>query len=646
MCKTAADEATSYQNALARTNARISSLNSQLAAASVPALPLASPSVSTTASQTSVTGDELSRVRADLSSAQASVPSEQSRVRSVTSKRDSARAESELRRVRCDATAAELNDARDSLDRSRRELDVAQHQRDVARIRDLGTSSSVAEAARVSAQADRDSAQACVLPIASRTAIFRSALVSARRSATQRRVQTQVLVRRLSYRAAGLENALALSQQASQAEVARLEARAGRESARLVRDALVTRLSDMVTAVGGSLDVTQLVRDSESRVEASTYVATPLSPDLDPEIGRTAATLSGLPASTASRSNTASTADDPAASTVDASASTTPASSVVPATSPPPTASPASSSGPGGPTLSSRGGRGAQRLRRSRRSSTIADTTGGGRFFSSDSDSDDGTHNGGPAGSPPDGGVAPAVRPFFTPVIPPFQHRVEWTRSRYTPWPRALRDLTLSSLTARALRVEHLPPRAWIFTTTSSPVPAFWDPTLLTERMVEGFYATHPHFQPFIGRYDVHLDHWTHAYWESTHEFPVPNTPARTRWRRRRNSRRSHAGDHLVGTFQLLLILLQAGRVDMDVLLDVMVLLFSPGRSCVGRWYPDLRNSTLEAALADIDAREPWRRFFRTQSDAAGNTTVEREHQAYNVRSLASKFVERGQSQP
>ncbi|OWY98764.1 LOW QUALITY PROTEIN: hypothetical protein PHMEG_00030389 [Phytophthora megakarya] len=37
------------------------------------------------------------------------------------------------------------------------------------------------------------------------------------------------------------------------------EARAGRESARLVRDALVTRLSDMVTAVGGSLDVTQLL---------------------------------------------------------------------------------------------------------------------------------------------------------------------------------------------------------------------------------------------------------------------------------------------------------------------------------------------------------------------------------------------------
>ncbi|OWY92703.1 hypothetical protein PHMEG_00038180, partial [Phytophthora megakarya] len=154
------------------------------------------------------------------------------RVRSVTSGRDSARAESERRRVLCDTTAAELDDARGSLDRGRRELDVAraanqplqddlrrvnalsvahaeEHQREVARIRDSETSSS-------------DSAQASVLPLASRAALFRSALVDARRSATQRREQTQERVRRLTARAAGLENALALSQQASQAEIARL----------------------------------------------------------------------------------------------------------------------------------------------------------------------------------------------------------------------------------------------------------------------------------------------------------------------------------------------------------------------------------------------------------------------------------------
>ncbi|OWY99408.1 hypothetical protein PHMEG_00029589, partial [Phytophthora megakarya] len=365
LCKTTTDEATSYQNALARANAGISSLNSQLAAASVPAPSLTSPSVATTASQTSVTGDELSRVHADLSSAQASVQSEQSRVRSVTSERDSARAESELRRVQCDATAAELDDARDSLDRSRCELDVAraanppfqddlrrvnallvahaeEHQRDIARIRDLETSSSAAEAARVSAQADRDSAQASVLPIASRAAIFR-----------QQASQAEIA------RLGGLidQSDLAYTERTMTWRRLLREARSGRESARLVRDALVIRLSDMVTAVGGSLDVTQLVRSLESRVEASTYAATPLPLDLDPEIGRAAATLSGLPASTASRSTTASTAassssatstagaststavlasssaqDDPAASTAGASTSTTPTSPAVPTT--------------------------------------------------------------------------------------------------------------------------------------------------------------------------------------------------------------------------------------------------------------------------------------------------------------------------
>ncbi|OWY95180.1 hypothetical protein PHMEG_00034882, partial [Phytophthora megakarya] len=454
-----------------------------------------------------------------------------------------------------------------------------EHQRDVARIRDLETSSSAAEAARISAQADRDSAQASVLPIASRAAIFRSALLDARRSATQRREQTQERVRHLPARAAGLENALALSQQASQAEIARLgglidqsdlaytertmswrrllpEARAGRESARLVRDALVTRLSDMVTAVGGSVDVTQLVRSFESRVEASTYAATPLPPDLDPEIGRAAATLSGLlevvvglnayAAAVVLRRlqtplrRTARLPSSPAAdsSLGPLSRATSPASSGADSDARPPARQRRRLTPPSSDPVSDS----TEGSAHSRASGGGPVRSSGGRLFSSDSDSDNGAPNGGPAGFPPTGGVAPAVRPFFTPVIPPFQHRAEWTRSRYAPWARALRDLTLSYLTARALRVEHLPPRAWIFPTTSSPVPAFWDPTLLTERMVEDFYATRPwdyltrraqpltfdihdtHFQSFVARYEMHLDHWAQAYWESTHEFPVPNT--------------------------------------------------------------------------------------------------------------------------
>ncbi|OWY98305.1 hypothetical protein PHMEG_00030958, partial [Phytophthora megakarya] len=198
------------------------------------------------------------------------------------------------------------------------------------------------------------------------------------------------------------------------------------------------------------------------------------------------------------------------------------------------------------------------------------------------------------------------------PVMELLRHRAEWTRSHYTPWPRALRDITLSSLTARALRADHLPPQAWIFPTTAPPVPAFWNPSLLTEREVNAMYATrswdylarrvHPltfdvndrHFQPFLTRYDTHLDHWAQAYWEATHELPVPHSPASDRWRRRRNSRCSHAGDHLMSAFQLLVLLFQAGWADMGLLLDVMMLMFPPGCSSVGRWYPDLQNSTLE----------------------------------------------------
>ncbi|OWY95339.1 hypothetical protein PHMEG_00034683, partial [Phytophthora megakarya] len=242
LCKTTADEATAYQNALARANAGISSLNSQLAAARRREV-----DVARAANQP--LQDDLRRVNALL------------------------------------VTHAE------------------EHQRDVARIRDLETSASVAEAARVSAQADRDSAQASVLPIASRAASFsvRVGRCSSFRYSTAGS-DTDACASP-DCPCAGLENALALSQQASRAEVARLEglidqsdlaytertmtwrrllreARAGRESARLVRDALVTRLSDMVTAVGGSLDITQLVRSLESRVEASTYTATPLPPDL------------------------------------------------------------------------------------------------------------------------------------------------------------------------------------------------------------------------------------------------------------------------------------------------------------------------------------------------------------------------------
>ncbi|KAE9270718.1 hypothetical protein PR003_g30733 [Phytophthora rubi] len=43
-----------------------------------------------------------------------------------------------------------------------------------------------------------------------------------------------------------------------------------------------------------------------------------------------------------------------------------------------------------------------------------------------------------------------------------------------------------------------------------------------------------------------------------------------------------------------------------------MMLHFPPAHSRIGRWYTNLQHTTLQAALDDIDAQEPWRRFFRS----------------------------------
>ncbi|OWY97578.1 LOW QUALITY PROTEIN: hypothetical protein PHMEG_00031859 [Phytophthora megakarya] len=288
---------------------------------------------------TDLSGNEVSRAIADLSSLEASVTALRAQIGSLTRERDSALAANIRHRDQRDSMVSELCDARNAVARSRRELDVArvanvplqdnlrrvnallvahaeEHQRDVTRVRDLEASSSVAETARPPV-----TTQALLLPATSRADAFRVALVSSRRAASQRRTQAQDHERRLQARLVSLENALSRRRRTARVEIARLErliddsdraytertltwrrllreARIGREAARQVRDALVGRLRDMVLAVGGSLDVTALVRQLEGRLEAAVHAAIPLPPDLDPEVGRAAATLSGLPAST------------------------------------------------------------------------------------------------------------------------------------------------------------------------------------------------------------------------------------------------------------------------------------------------------------------------------------------------------------
>ncbi|KAG6616290.1 uncharacterized protein IUM83_03745 [Phytophthora cinnamomi] len=175
-----------------------------------------------------------------------------------------------------------------------------------------------------------------------------------------------------------------------------------------------------------------------------------------------------------------------------------------------------------------------------------------------------------------------------------------------------------------------MPPRDWLFPSAPAPPPQTWNEALVTRANVDALYAARPwgyltqptetlttaagdaSFQALLTRYRWHLDHWAQAYWEGTHELLIPANATWASWRRRRNSRRSHAGDHWA-------------RVV---------------RSTVGRWYPGVEHATLQEALDAIDSNEPWRRFFRGQPDARGNCAVGRAHPAYALARLRGKFVQ------
>ncbi|OWY93673.1 hypothetical protein PHMEG_00036848 [Phytophthora megakarya] len=182
-----------------------------------------------------------------------------------------------------------------------------EHQRDVTRIRDLEETVSVAETARVTAQAKLAEAREEVQPLSDRADLFRTALLSAQLVAARRRQEDEALAVQLTAHLTASERTLAETRRESEARVARLEgiiddsdrtyndrtatwrrllreARVGREIARRVRDALTSRLSTMVTSIGGTMDSAALVRSLEASMEAAVYAAVPLPPDLDPVV--------------------------------------------------------------------------------------------------------------------------------------------------------------------------------------------------------------------------------------------------------------------------------------------------------------------------------------------------------------------------
>ncbi|KAE9336894.1 hypothetical protein PF008_g12803 [Phytophthora fragariae] len=258
-------------------------------------------------------------------------------------------------------------------------------------------------------------------------------------------------------------------------------------------------------------------------------------------------------------------------------------------------------------------------------------------------------------------GSSPAV-PFFDPVIPPAGTPSGWRQPRYAPWPKRVRRLRHHLITVQELRTLFLPPPGWIIPRRAPPEPANWNRALVTPANVEALNATQPWrylaqaaeahifasgdaaFRPFSRRLQRHIEHWAQAYWESTHELHVQSATWK-RWCTARNTRRSHAGNHLNSLLQLAVRLFQQGLADMDLLLDPMMHYFPPAHTSIRRWYPGLQHATLQAALDDIDAQEPWRRFYPTSltvaaMDAHVRCRVTRDHPAFHVPRLDGKFIQ------
>ncbi|OWZ02477.1 hypothetical protein PHMEG_00025953 [Phytophthora megakarya] len=171
-----------------------------------------------------------------------------------------------------------------------------EHQRDVTCIRDLEEAVSVAETARLTAQAELTEAHEEVqLSLIAQTS---SALLYYRRN------EGEVLPVQLTSRLTASERTLAETRRESEARGIiddsdrtyndrtatwrRLirEGLVGCEIARRVRDALTSRLSTMLTSIGGTMDSAALVRSLEASMEAALYAAVPLPPDLDPVTGQ------------------------------------------------------------------------------------------------------------------------------------------------------------------------------------------------------------------------------------------------------------------------------------------------------------------------------------------------------------------------
>ncbi|KAF4128299.1 hypothetical protein GN958_ATG22512 [Phytophthora infestans] len=197
-----------------------------------------------------------------------------------------------------------------------------------------------------------------------------------------------------------------------------------------------------------------------------------------------------------------------------------------------------------------------------------------------------------------------------------------------------------------------LPFRAeWIFPRTADAIPrAGYVDSLITRPLVEELTSAAPWdtlvttpVDPVSFRGDVRgrLGVFVRAFrdfaskhrvaiWEGTHRFPISRNQVQgstwlSNFNKQRGNRRSHAGRAWKRVLVILVLAIQDGWCDVDILLDPSFL-HLPRRGDKVAWFPGFvsRQANLEdpnlhrpepasllEALREIDEAEPWRIQFR-----------------------------------
>ncbi|KAF4143755.1 hypothetical protein GN958_ATG07054 [Phytophthora infestans] len=327
------------------------------------------------------------------------------------------------------------------------------------------------------------------------------------------------------------------------------------------------------------------------------------------------------------------------------------------------------------------------------------DTAGSAIHVDSDggSGSDGSPHGGGSPGSPhggrspgsPHGGGSPgsvlipappnSSLPGMLPValfgpdaafIPGRRAPVAFAARDIEPWSaKKLNRVAVISMKITVLFPE-LPFRAeWIFPRTADAIPrAGYVDSLITRPLVEELTSAAPWdtlvttpvdpvsfrgdvrgrlgvfvraFRDFVSKHRV-------AIWEGTHRFPISRNQLQgstwlSNFNKQRGNRRSHAGRAWKRVLVILVLAIQDGWCDVDILLDPSFL-HLPRRGDKVAWFPGSvsRQANLEdpnlhrpeptsllEALREIDEAEPWRIQFR------GDLS---QHPGRQIQRLVSKF--------